>query len=125
MVNVAVPPDSRLEMMLSRLAEPDAQAILWAAKQKRREEWRETNRRWVAAHGQRSGSGPKRSRWNEIKLRRHFAGRPCESCSTTERLEISHVLSVDEGGTYDLSNIQWLCHDCHLRYQDALAHPGI
>jgi len=58
---------------------------------------------------------PRRVRARTIE----WAGRPggpCAQCGEdVEHLEIDHVIPFFEGGRHHLSNIQWLCHVCHVR----------
>lgn len=38
----------------------------------------------------------------------------CAICGSTENLELDHILTVAAGGNDDLSNLQLLCHACHV-----------
>lgn len=40
-------------------------------------------------------------------------GRRCRLCSSTDRLEIDHVIPVVHGGTNEESNLQVLCWKCN------------
>ncbi len=42
----------------------------------------------------------------------------CQSCGQTNReitLEVDHVISLAQGGSNDMSNLQTLCRDCNQR----------
>ena len=38
----------------------------------------------------------------------------CVLCGSTENLELDHILTVAAGGNDDISNLQLLCHACHV-----------
>lgn len=37
----------------------------------------------------------------------------CQHCSSTQKLEIDHIIPLVQGGTNDLSNLQTLCLTCN------------
>lgn len=38
----------------------------------------------------------------------------CASCGSIGKLELDHIVPYTIGGTDDESNLQWLCHSCHV-----------
>ncbi len=42
----------------------------------------------------------------------------CQSCGTTKKLTIDHIIPLNLGGTHDLSNFQTLCQSCNSRKRD-------
>ena len=39
----------------------------------------------------------------------------CKRCGSTKDLEFDHVVPIEKGGQDTLSNLQLLCHRCHLK----------
>ena len=79
----------------------------------------------VARHGQQKRAPGHRSlnpkqRSDEMRARRRFLalGTPCQHCGGTDRLEVSHCVPVASGAGNLSSNLQWLCHRCHVEYDD-------
>lgn len=46
-------------------------------------------------------------------------GNRCESCGSTDKLAIHHIIPVSEGGSNDDDNLKVLCSNCH----DLVHHP--
>lgn len=46
---------------------------------------------------------------------RRFWGMPCTICGDRDDIEVDHIVPVAKGGTNDESNLQPLCHQCHVR----------
>ena len=42
------------------------------------------------------------------------AGNRCETCQSTGRLEVDHVVAVADGGAETIDNAQVLCRTCHV-----------
>lgn len=110
----------RLAQTIGRLQEPAFQEQMREAKALQRARWRANTQRYQERHGRPPTPKTHRSyvhRWKEIQVRRHFLrlGLPCR-CGATERLEVSHKVALKDGGGFDLDNLQWLCHDCHVDY---------
>lgn len=42
-------------------------------------------------------------------------GYKCSQCNSRRRLEVDHIVPVDDGGTDDPDNLQTLCRNCHIR----------
>lgn len=107
----------RINDIMERLAESDALAWYSGRLDLAREKGRAVYHRDKGKYGP---YAPRRldQRWSQIQLRRHFLsqGIPCQVCGSTDRLEVSHKVSVHDGGPDTLSNVEWLCHDCHLAY---------
>lgn len=62
-----------------------------------------------------NGSGRRPISWATrqwIKERDEFR---CKMCNTHENLTVDHIVSVAEGGTNDVSNLQTLCQSCNSR----------
>ena len=36
-------------------------------------------------------------------------------CGRTDKLEVDHVVPLSQGGDDDSSNVQVLCHECHVK----------
>ncbi len=113
---------NRTTALIERMQEPDAREILWNAKERHRAQWRKRNALWLASHPYTHIPAPRvsRHRWTELQLHRAFvtSEEPCQNCGSRDRLTVSHVVAVADGGTYDLSNIEWLCRRCHLEHHD-------
>ena len=109
----------RLDGTIARLAEIDIQPLREQELAKRRVAWS----RWQARNPSKSYPRPHRSRKEEVRLRRHFIqlGIPCQRCGSTLQLEVSHNTPAIDGGSYDLSNVEWLCHSCHVSKDDRWA----
>lgn len=61
-------------------------------------------------------------RGHDIEEQRHFyrirklmPKTPCAICGSTENLELDHIVPSFYGGKTELSNLQWLCYDCHKK----------
>ena len=39
----------------------------------------------------------------------------CAICGSTKDLELDHILTYYAGGTSEIQNLQWLCHNCHKK----------
>jgi len=39
----------------------------------------------------------------------------CKRCGSTRDLEFDHIVPIEKGGQDTLSNLQLLCHKCHLK----------
>lgn len=56
---------------------------------------------------------------NETKAHRKLAKTlpktHCACCGSTEKLELDHIWTYDKGGRAEESNVQWLCHKCHVK----------
>lgn len=39
----------------------------------------------------------------------------CDKCGSVENIEVDHIIRVADGGSHDESNLQLLCHDCHVK----------
>jgi len=63
---------------------------------------------------------PVRKEWNQIKEQRsqELARRDkqqCRHCGTKDNLEIDHVKPLAVGGSFELSNLQYLCRRCNSK----------
>lgn len=60
-------------------------------------------------------SGGARSRTRRL-LNRQGVGRcaRCRGVFAPRRLEVDHVLALEDGGRDEYSNVQTLCHRCHV-----------
>jgi 5-methylcytosine-specific restriction endonuclease McrA len=47
-------------------------------------------------------------------LIKELLGSKCTNCGAMDRLEIDHILPEFMGGKHTLSNLQLLCHKCHI-----------
>lgn len=58
-----------------------------------------------------------RSGWEWGKTRAHIHARDhtCVRCGSTRRLEVHHIVELVHGGSNELSNLELLCHHCHVR----------
>lgn len=56
--------------------------------------------------------------WEAQRIRERIRERDgycCKSCGRAElKGQIDHVIPLDKGGTEDDSNLQLLCHSCHV-----------
>ena len=62
------------------------------------------------------------------RLRQHATRalpRHCQHCGTTSHLELDHIRPLAEGGSDHITNLQWLCHTCHLTKTRAESRRGI
>ena len=50
-----------------------------------------------------------------INLRKRLWEEPCVICGDRGDIEIDHIVPVARGGGSDESNLQPLCHQCHMR----------
>jgi 5-methylcytosine-specific restriction protein A len=65
----------------------------------------------VSANG-RALSGRQRENLRKRAIREQPA---CRNCGSTADLEVDHIIEVADGGSLaDRSNLQVLCHSCHL-----------
>ena len=87
-------------------------------------------RRYVALHGAQKRDPAHRSlnpkqRSDEMAAHAHFLalGIPCMACGEIDRLEVSHRIPVSEGGSNEPATLQWLCHRCHVEYDDKHSRP--
>ena len=57
-----------------------------------------------------------RPRWDHVRrLALDAAGWRCTQCGRAGRLEVHHVVPLDDGGAaYDLDNLVVLCRGCHI-----------
>jgi 5-methylcytosine-specific restriction endonuclease McrA len=55
------------------------------------------------------------ARWQKTRAAaRQRDGNRCRRCPSTERLEVHHIVSLEDGGSeYDLNNLITLCSSCH------------
>jgi 5-methylcytosine-specific restriction enzyme A len=55
------------------------------------------------------------ARWQKARAAaRQRDGNRCRRCPSTERLEVHHIVSLEDGGSeYDLNNLITLCSSCH------------
>jgi 5-methylcytosine-specific restriction endonuclease McrA len=55
------------------------------------------------------------ARWQKARAAaRERDGNRCRCCPSTERLEVHHIVSLEDGGArYDLHNLITLCSSCH------------
>jgi 5-methylcytosine-specific restriction protein A len=51
--------------------------------------------------------------WEEVKAQVPLAGRSCERCGSTTKLERDHIVNISKGGRNSVSNVQILCERCH------------
>lgn len=51
------------------------------------------------------------------------AGRRCQKCSSTQEIQVDHVIPVSQGGSHAASNLQVLCGNCH-RHKTATEGSG-
>jgi hypothetical protein len=58
-----------------------------------------------------SAQPPRKLREERIKL----DGGECANCSSTEQLQVHHIVPVANGGNDKLENLQTLCSDCHSK----------
>ena len=63
--------------------------------------------RWRPQHGLRAYQRMRRRILNERGCR-------CESCGRAGRLELHHVVSVEDGGDDSPDNLRALCRPCHF-----------
>ena len=65
----------------------------------------------------RKGCTPKSKPWRVARLKvLERDGWHCVQCGRYGRLEVDHILSLEsDGELYELSNLQSLCRDCHIR----------
>ncbi|SRR6266550_393932 len=49
------------------------------------------------------------------KLMLEYFHAKCKRCGSKEELEFDHVVPIEKGGQDKLSNLQLLCHKCHLK----------
>jgi 5-methylcytosine-specific restriction endonuclease McrA len=70
-------------------------------------------RRYAASRQRRIRST---ARWQKARAAaRQRDGNRCRRCPSTERLEVHHIVSLEDGGArYDLNNLITLCSSCHL-----------
>ena len=47
------------------------------------------------------------------RLKKLIPKTPCVMCGSNEHLELDHIKPCFYGGKTELSNLQWLCYDCH------------
>ena len=52
---------------------------------------------------------------NFQRLKRRIPKTGCAYCGSTNNLELDHIKPYYEGGKSELSNLQWLCRDCHVK----------
>ena len=87
-----------------------------------REAYREAHRRYVSRHGPQQHGPWHRScthqraldkRWRQDFL---LSGTPCQHCGGNERLEVSHLFPLRGQHVPSAQIVQWLCHECHVRY---------
>ena len=56
-----------------------------------------------------------RSRWRRLRLAvLHRDRYRCQKCNKAGSLECHHVVSLEAGGTNDLSNLETMCRRCHI-----------
>ena len=63
--------------------------------------------RWRPQHGMRAYRALRRRLLNERGWR-------CESCGRAGRLELHHVITVEDGGDDSPDNLKVLCRPCHF-----------
>ena len=109
---------SRIEEMLERIKQPDAQEMADRQMEAQREKWRN----YRHEHAKRKAVNPNyrgyRKRWLEMKARVRFIKLriPCQQCGSASDLEVSHKIPLHQEGDFKRTNLQWLCHPCHIRY---------
>src|SRR5690606_9613091 len=71
-----------------------------------------TERKPVSRWGKGRGGRPWRRLVEAVKRRDQYT---CQACGrVTEDGECDHIVTLSQGGTDDLSNLQWLCREpCH------------
>lgn len=106
---------SRIEDMLERLKQPDAQEIVTHQLEAQREKWRAYYQEHTKGKARPAHQRDQR-RWQDMKNRQLFKGQPCQKCASYDNLEVSHKIPLFAGGSDDKTNLQWLCHTHHIRY---------
>lgn len=57
---------------------------------------------------------PRWNDWEDKQARRSVVKDACAKCGSTDDLEADHIVPVLFGGSHDASNMQCLCHSCHV-----------
>jgi 5-methylcytosine-specific restriction protein A len=73
-------------------------------------------------YGRGRGGRPWRRLVEQVKLRDQYTCRCCGRI--TEQGQCDHVIPTAEGGSDDLTNLQWLCIPCHETKSKAEAARG-
>ena len=73
------------------------------------------------ARQRRPGADAGGHRWQVVRRRAlDRDGWRCVQCGKAGRLEVDHILRVEDGGApYDLANLQTLCRGCHVAKTNA------
>jgi 5-methylcytosine-specific restriction endonuclease McrA len=69
-------------------------------------------RRYAASRQRRTRSTARRQQARAAARRRD--GNRCRRCGSTDKLEVHHIVGLQDGGSeYDLNNLITLCSSCH------------
>ncbi len=100
---------SRVDAMIERLEQADAQVVFEAQQAQRREGYRRYYHEHIKPTGQHLKPKTSRNyyrRWQDQQNRNLFIGHPCQQCGSTDQLEVSHVQPLEHGGSDERSNLQ-------------------
>jgi len=116
----------RLDQMIELAQAPELVARVEAAWERDKAKHRAQSRRYIQQHGRSQSDASRRNRVRrsvDQTWRRHFLrlGLPCQQCGAKTNLELSHKVPVQHDGAWTNENLQWLCHDCHVRYDARVA----
>ena len=73
-----------------------------------------------------------KNRWLKLRKAKLTANPICERCKEKPAKEVHHIKPVEDGMTqrekhnlmYDFSNLQSLCHDCHVLTHTEMGRSG-